>query len=125
MDTPARPVFAASTMDSEEVLRRLSIGDPVTCAAFMSDTHPALPGTLDRHSLALLRLGASIGTGAIGPVLNQRVGEALAAGVDFDEVVASLVALVPVIGIERAVAAAPGVAQGLGYDVDADLERPD
>ena len=112
-------------MDSEEVLRRLSIGDPVACAAFMSDVHPALPGTLDRQSLALLRLGASIGTGTIGLVLNQRIGEALAAGVDFDEVVASLVALIPVIGIERAVAVAPGVAQGLGYDVDADLERPD
>jgi 4-carboxymuconolactone decarboxylase len=112
-------------MDSEEVLRRLSIGDPVLCAAFMSDVHPVLRGSLDRQSLALLRLGASIGTGTIGPVLNQRVGEALAAGVDFDEVVASLVALIPVIGIERAVAAAPAVAQGLGYDVDAEVERLD
>ena len=111
-------------MDSEEVLRRLSIGDPVACAAFLSDVHPMLRGTLDRQSLAMLRLGASIGTGTTGPVLHQRVGEALAAGLDFDEVVASLVALVPVIGIERAVAAAPGVAQGLGYDVDADLEGP-
>ena len=112
-------------MTSEEVLRRLTIGDP---SSFQMIARAATTGntpSLDARSVALLRLAASVATGSVGQVWRQRVGDALDAGVTFDEVVAALVALVPTIGTERIAAVAPDIAGALGYDVDAALERLD
>ena len=50
---------------------------------------------------------------------------ALAAGASVDEIVGTLVAVAPDVGIVRAVAAAPELALALGYDVYAAFERPD
>ena len=89
-------------------------------------------GALDRHDPrgqasrpALLRLGGLITTGSAGAMWQQRVGEALDAGLSFDEIVGSLLVLAPSIGLERVVAVAPHLAQALGYDVDAALEQMD
>ena len=60
-----------------------------------------------------------------GPILRQRVSDALDVGLSFDDVVASLVALAPTIGVERLTAVAPDLARALDYDIDADLERLD
>ncbi|OGO57991.1 MAG: hypothetical protein A2Z32_01730 [Chloroflexi bacterium RBG_16_69_14] len=73
----------------------------------------------------LLRLGGSITAGSASPMSKQRVGDALDASLSFDEVVGSVLALTPTIGIERVVAIAPDLARALGYDVDAALERLD
>ena len=110
---------------SEEVLRRLSIGDPAYCRTLMSaDLMEPVPA-LDARSVALLRLGGSLTAGLLGPIWQQRVSDALGAGLTFDEIVASLVTLAPSIGVDRVVAAAPDLAHALGYDVDAALERLD
>ena len=107
----------------EEVLRRLTIGDPVYCRSLMA-AEPVDPSLrLDARNLALVRLGSSITAGSARPLLRQRVRDALAAGLSFDQVVASLVALAPTIGIERTVAVAPELAHALEYDIDAALER--
>jgi hypothetical protein len=51
---------------------------------------------------------------------------ALAAGAGEDEIAEVLLAIAPVAGLGRAVAAAPEVATALGYDIDAALlEEPD
>lgn len=110
---------------SEEVLRRLTIGDPAFCRALMATEPDAPPHALDARSVALLRLGGSITAGSAGPMMKQRVGDALDSGLSFDEIVASLLALAPTIGIERVVAVAPDLARALGYDIDAALERLD
>jgi hypothetical protein len=110
---------------SEQVLRRLAVGDPGLCRAVMAAAPVDAPLVLDARGLALLQLGGSIGAGSSGPLLRQRVGDALSAGLSFDEVVASLMALAPTIGIERTVALAPEVALALDYDIDAALERLD
>jgi hypothetical protein len=110
---------------SEQALRRMAIADPMYCHAIMAAEPTDPPLTLDPRSLVLLRLGGSMGAGMAGPLLRQRIAEALSVGVTFDEVVASLVALAPTIGIERTVALAPEVALALGYDIDAALERLD
>jgi 4-carboxymuconolactone decarboxylase len=52
------------------------------------------------------------------------IDQALAAGVEIDEVVATLVAVGPVVGLARVVSAAPELALALGYDLDADFEGP-
>lgn len=110
---------------SEEVLRRLTIADPAFCRALMASEPNGGVGALDARGVALVRLGGSITAGSVGPMLGQRVGDALGAGLSFDEVVAVLVALAPTVGIERIVAIAPDLAIALEYDVDGALEQLD
>ena len=50
---------------------------------------------------------------------------ALAAGASIDEIVGTLIAVAPTVGLARVVSAAPELALALGYDVDAALETPE
>ena len=52
-------------------------------------------------------------------------GRALAAGASEDEIAGVLLAIAPVAGLGRVVAAAPEVAIALGYDIAAVLEEPE
>lgn len=45
------------------------------------------------------------------------------AGVRDDEVLGTLIAIAPIVGIPRIVSAAPLIADALGYDIDAALEQ--
>jgi hypothetical protein len=108
---------------SEEVLRRLTIGDPTFCRRLMSAQPDQPVLALDPRSMALVRLCGSITAGRGGHLLVRRVEEALVAGLDFDDIVASLLALAPTLGVDRLVAIAPDVARALGYDIDAALEQ--
>ncbi len=110
---------------SEDMLRRLTIADPATCRALLATELTEPDCVLDLRSVALVQLGAMIATGPHGPTCQQVVGQALDAGLSFDEIVASLEILAPRLGLERVVAAAPGLARALGYDVDAALEELD
>jgi len=110
---------------SEEVLRRLTIGDPAFCRAVVATDPGEPPRALDARSAALLRLGGLITAGSAGPMWQRRVGEALEAGLSFDEIVGALTLLAPAIGLERVVAVAPDLARALGYDIDAALEELD
>ena len=49
----------------------------------------------------------------------------LAAGATIDDMVGVLIALLPSIGIDRVVLAAPKLGLALGFDVDEGLERLD
>jgi alkylhydroperoxidase/carboxymuconolactone decarboxylase family protein YurZ len=111
--------------DSQEVLRRLTIGDGVYCQSVMAAETTDQPHTLDRRSLALLRLGATMMAGSSAAMWQQRVSDALESGLGFDEIVEALTALAPIIGLDRVVAVAPELARALGYDIDAALERLD
>ncbi len=124
------PVIAAGcsvsrTITSEEILRRLTVGDRAYCRTVMSSGADDPLPPLDARSVALLRLGWSITGGSVSPMWQRRVGEALDAGLTFDEIVGSLLALAPIIGLDRVVAIAPHLARALGYDVDAALEELD
>jgi alkylhydroperoxidase/carboxymuconolactone decarboxylase family protein YurZ len=57
--------------------------------------------------------------------LEWSTGRALAAGASEDEIADVLLAIAPVAGLGRVVAAAPAVAMALEYDIDAALEEPD
>jgi hypothetical protein len=48
----------------------------------------------------------------------------LASGASIDEIVGTMIAVAPTVGLTRVVSAAPELALALGYDVDAALERP-
>jgi hypothetical protein len=61
------------------------------------------------------------------PVASYRgaVEAALDGGATEDDVVGTLVAVAPAVGLSRLVSATVGLALALGYDLDAALESPD
>ncbi len=109
---------------SEQALRRLAIGASSFCHELMAAT-PGRPRWRWRIAAWPCCGSADRSAPCAGPLFGQRVGDALAAGLSFDEIVASLLALAPTLGIERTVALAPDMALALDYDLDAALERLD
>jgi 4-carboxymuconolactone decarboxylase len=67
----------------------------------------------------------SVALGSPAVCLEWSTGRALAAGASEDEIADVLLAIAPVAGLGRIVAAAPDVAAALGYDIAAALEEPD
>ena len=78
---------------------------------------------LDGKTWALVRLGALIAVDAAPASYLEAVDAARTAGATDDEIVGSLVSVVTLIGVPRAVSAAPKLSLAVGYDVDAGLER--
>jgi 4-carboxymuconolactone decarboxylase len=114
------------TVRFEETLRRLAMIDE----CFVEDEaglgmDPAAASALDPKTAALLRVGASVAIGSSAVCLEWSTGRALAAGATEDEIAGVLLAVAPVAGLGRVVAAAPDVAIALGYDIAAALEEPD
>jgi alkylhydroperoxidase/carboxymuconolactone decarboxylase family protein YurZ len=66
-----------------------------------------------------------VAIGSPGVCLEWSASRALAAGATEDEIADVLLAIAPVAGLGRVVAAAPDVATALGYDIAAALEEPD
>ena len=86
---------------------------------------PAAAPALDPKTGALLRLAALVAIGSSRACLEWCTGRGLAAGATEEEIADVLVAIAPVAGLARVVAAAPEVATALGYDVAAALEELD
>ena len=109
----------------QEILRRLAMFDEgfVEGEARVGISQ-IVPCTLDPKTVALLRVGASVAVGASAVCLEWSVSRALAAGASEDEIAGVLLAVVPVAGLGRVVPAAPELASALGYDLWAELERP-
>jgi 4-carboxymuconolactone decarboxylase len=110
----------------QETLRRLAMIDE----GFVEDEArlglgPAGTSTLDPRTAALLQVGVSVALGSPAVCLEWSTGRALAAGASEDEIADVLLAIAPVAGLGRIVAAAPDVAAALGYDIAAALEEPD
>ena len=110
----------------QEALRRLAMIDE----GFIEDAAGlglGLAGTsaLNPKTAALLQLGASVAIGSPAVFLEWSTGRALAAGASEAEITGVLLAIAPVAGLGRVVAAAPEVAIALGYDIQAALEEPD
>ena len=110
----------------EETLRKLAILDE----DFIEDSaglelYPDGAPSLDPITASLLQLGASVALGSPPVCLQWAVGRALATGATDDQITDVLLAIAPVAGLARVVAAAPDVAIALGYDLQAALEEPD
>jgi alkylhydroperoxidase/carboxymuconolactone decarboxylase family protein YurZ len=110
----------------QETLRRLAMIDE----GFVEDQaglglHPAGISALDAKTAALLQVGVSVAIASPGVCLEWSAGRALAAGASEEEIADVLLAIAPVTGLGRIVAAAPHVAAALEYDIDAALEEPD
>ena len=110
----------------KETLRSLALNDE----RFMESVLASGNGTrdisrLDQKTKALVRLGAALALGATVSSYHSNVGMAFAAGADIDEIVGTLIAVAPTVGLVRTVSAAPELALALGYDIDAALETTD
>ena len=114
------------TVRFKETLRRLAMIDE----GFVEDEAglglgPVQASGLDPKTAALLHVAVCVAIGAPGVCLEWSTGRALGAGASADEIAGVLLAIAPVAGLGRVVAAAPDVATALGYDIAAALEEPD
>jgi len=80
---------------------------------------------LDPRTAALVRLAALIALDAPPRAYRREVAAARAAGASVDEVVDTVRAVGPSVGLARAVSAAPGLAAGVGFDLDRAFEVVD
>jgi 4-carboxymuconolactone decarboxylase len=82
------------------------------------------PGSnaLDQKSLTLARLAALIAVGGAGASYGAQTDAAIGAGATPTEIVDVLIGVIPLVGLPRAVAAAPKLALALGYDIEEALQ---
>jgi 4-carboxymuconolactone decarboxylase len=111
--------------DYKLTLRKLAVRDDGFIAALLrAERDEALAG-IDPRSHALLTIAALIAVDAGLASYVSAVEEGLRAGVRHDEMVGTLIAVMPVVGVARVVSAAPDLGLALGYDVGAALEGID
>jgi alkylhydroperoxidase/carboxymuconolactone decarboxylase family protein YurZ len=112
--------------ETKETLRSLALNDGHFVESVLGVGRSTIDiSGLDQKTHALVRLGASLAIEAAASSYQANVEMALAAGASVDEIVGTLLAVAPDIGLVRAVAAAPELALALGYDVDAACETPE
>jgi 4-carboxymuconolactone decarboxylase len=110
----------------QEILRKLAmIHDGFAQDKARIDLGLARTSALDPKTAALIVVGAAVAIGASAPCLRWSAARALAAGASADEITGVLLAIAPVAGLGRVVGAAPDLATGLGYDVEAALMEVD
>ena len=108
----------------QEILRRLAIMDEgvVQDQAGLGQAGPLV---MDPKTAALVQMGALVAIGSPAVCLEWGTSRALAAGATEDEITDVLLAVAAAAGLGRVVGATVGVADGLGYDVQAALLNPD
>jgi alkylhydroperoxidase/carboxymuconolactone decarboxylase family protein YurZ len=95
--------------------------------------HPVLDGPspvimpcgLDERVDALVRLAAMVAMRASATSYRGIIDAALARGATTDEIIGTMISVASTVGLSRVVPATEGLALGLGYDIDAALERVD
>lgn len=108
----------------QRILCRLSIRDDEYVDRMLGDEGANLTSsTLDGKTHALLAVAALIALDAALPSYIQASERARSYGATEDEIVGTLVAVLPVVGAARVVSAAPRLGLALGYDVSAALEQ--
>jgi 4-carboxymuconolactone decarboxylase len=104
----------------ERLLRQLALNDePSVRDVLVTDPDRVAATRLNRKVGLLVRLGALLTLGAATSSLRVTVEQALQAGASEPEIVDVLVTVGPAVGLARVVAAAPRLADALGYDIDA------
>ena len=117
----ATSAWRIKALDYTERLRRLAFSD----AGFGEDAvRGAAFEELDAKTLALVRLAALVAVDSAIPSYGMQADVALGAGATVVEIVDVLVAVVPIVGLPRVVAAAPKLAIALGYDTDEAMRPP-
>ena len=110
--------------DPGTTLRKLAIHDDAFIEAVLArGLRDTAPSGLDARTLAMVRIGALAAVGAAPTAFMGPIESALEAGASEQDIVGVLTALLPILGPDRVVAAAPNLGLALGYDVDEALEH--
>jgi 4-carboxymuconolactone decarboxylase len=110
-------------LDYKSTLRRLALRDDRYIESLLADeSASAAEAGIDPRAHALVRAGALIAVDAAPPSYMSAVEAALRAGATYEEVVGTLIAVMPVVGVARVVSAAPNLGLAIGYDVGEALE---
>jgi alkylhydroperoxidase/carboxymuconolactone decarboxylase family protein YurZ len=109
---------------SEEILRRLTIGDRTLIAALTApgDQRP-WAARLDERTESLIRVAVLVALDAPQSSYQAAVEAAMRAGASLEDLQETLVATIEAVGVPRVLAAAPRIALAAGYDVDAAIEQ--
>jgi 4-carboxymuconolactone decarboxylase len=106
-----------------DTLRRFAVRDDRYIDSLLGDHRDdASFSGLDPRAHALARMGALVAVDASPAGFMCTVEAALNAGASYEEIVGTLIAVLPVVGIPRVVSAAPNLGLALGYDVSEALE---
>jgi 4-carboxymuconolactone decarboxylase len=107
-------------------LRKLALRDDRFIEALLGEerANATLAG-IDPRSHALLRIAALIAVNAAPPSYMSAVEAGRSAGASDDEMVGTLIAVMPIVGVARVVSAAPNLGLALGYDVSEAFELVD
>ncbi len=112
--------------DHEQILRKLAIRDDAYVASIIAQEHENVEASsLDPKTHALVRIGALIAIGAAPASYMWTIEAAVRHGATIDEIVGTLIAVLPAVGTGRVVAAAPNLGLAVGYDVSQALEQLD
>lgn len=109
--------------DYQVTLRKLALRDERYIDGLLQTdrANPTMAG-IDERTHALIRIGALIALNAAPPAYMDSVNAALRAGASHDEIVGTLIAVLPTVGVARVVTAAPNLGLAMGYDVSEALE---
>ena len=110
-------------MEYTDRLRLLALNDSRCAPAYEDDTILD-SAVLDPKTIALIRLAALVSVGGAVASYGALANAAVDAGATAAEIVDVLVGVIPVVGLPRAVAAAPALALAVGYDTGEALEQP-
>jgi 4-carboxymuconolactone decarboxylase len=112
--------------DYKLTLRKFALRDDRFIDSLLSqDRASASVSGIDPLPHALLRIAALIAIDAAPPSYMSAVEAGLNAGATYDEIVGTLIAVMPIVGVARVVSASPNLALALGYDVAEALELVD
>jgi 4-carboxymuconolactone decarboxylase len=109
--------------DYQVTLRKLAVRDDRYIDGLLQSdrANPTLAG-IDERSHALVRIGALIAMNAAPAAYMDSVQAAMRAGASHEEIVGTLIAVLPTVGVGRVVTAAPNLGLAMGYDVADALE---
>jgi 4-carboxymuconolactone decarboxylase len=113
-------------LDYKTTLRKLALRDDRYIDALLAhEKSSAAESGLDPRVRALVQLGALVAVDAAPPSYMSVAEEAIDAGATYEDLVGSLIVVMPVVGVPRVVSAAPNLGLALGYDVGEALEALD
>ena len=114
---------AKTVLDYKATLRRLALRDDRYIESLLAqEGMGAAEAGIEARAQALIRVVALIGFNAAPPAYMSAAEQALKAGATHDELVGTLIVVMPVVGVARVVSAAPNLGLALGYDVAEALE---
>jgi alkylhydroperoxidase/carboxymuconolactone decarboxylase family protein YurZ len=112
-----------AVLDYKTTLRRLALRDDRYIEALLArEGARADESGLDARTSALVQIGALVAVDAAPPSYMSVAENALQAGAAHEDLVGSLIVVMPVVGVARVVSAAPNLALSIGYDVGDALE---